>query len=298
MSIPLPNLDNRTFDQLVTEMVTSIPKYSRIWTNFNPSDPGITLLELLAYLAEAQIYRANQIPYESYCSFLKLVVGSAPLGPNPDKAHQRIHTFLFDITTGKIKPDIMTIKAEVQNFMDSRYRAITTEDFCALALESDSRVKRVEMFTRPDGVDLILITDKSELADYKEIVAKVRTSLKPRLLVGTPMTVAMAEYTPVKLRGTICFESFAAIKPQAVLAKAQKAVIDYCDPITGGPEKTGWPYNRALTVYELFHCIEPIDGVKYVNEISALSGSEWKTFSTIPICGLVDCIGVELTAGE
>ena len=45
MPLPIPVLDDRTFDQLVAEGRSLIPRYTRVWTNHNVSDSGITLLE-------------------------------------------------------------------------------------------------------------------------------------------------------------------------------------------------------------------------------------------------------------
>jgi hypothetical protein len=42
--IPSPNLDDRSFDDIVEEAVRLIPQYCPTWTNFNKADPGITLL--------------------------------------------------------------------------------------------------------------------------------------------------------------------------------------------------------------------------------------------------------------
>jgi hypothetical protein len=43
------------------------------WTNFNASDPGVTLVQLFAFLTEAMIYRANQIPVRNRAKFLDLL---------------------------------------------------------------------------------------------------------------------------------------------------------------------------------------------------------------------------------
>ena len=48
-----PNLDDRTWQDLVDEMTGLIPKYAPQWTDRNPSDLGIALIELFAWLAEA-----------------------------------------------------------------------------------------------------------------------------------------------------------------------------------------------------------------------------------------------------
>jgi hypothetical protein len=75
MSIPIPNLDDRSFEDLMKEARALIPRYNKDWTNHNPSDPGITLLELFSWLGEMVIYRINQVPDESYINFLKLIAG-------------------------------------------------------------------------------------------------------------------------------------------------------------------------------------------------------------------------------
>ena len=77
MPIRLPNLDDRTFDDLVSELRALIPRYAPAWTDHNVSDPGIMLIELFAWLAEALLYRLNRIPKASEARFLEL------LGANP-----------------------------------------------------------------------------------------------------------------------------------------------------------------------------------------------------------------------
>ncbi len=41
MTIPIPVLDDRSFDQLVAEAKARIPVHTPEWTNLNDSDPGI-----------------------------------------------------------------------------------------------------------------------------------------------------------------------------------------------------------------------------------------------------------------
>ena len=44
------------------ELVRRIPVYTPEWTDHNASDPGITLIELFAFLGENLLFRFNQIP--------------------------------------------------------------------------------------------------------------------------------------------------------------------------------------------------------------------------------------------
>ena len=79
MPLPTPILDDRSYEQLRDELVRRIPVYNPEWTDHNPSDPGITLLELFAFLGENLLYRFNQIPETTKLAFLKLL--RIPLRP-------------------------------------------------------------------------------------------------------------------------------------------------------------------------------------------------------------------------
>src|SRR5690242_6939634 len=68
-------LDDRNFDDLVDEAVNLLPSLAPEWTNHNPSDPGITLIELLAYFTEILIYRLGRIAPATQLQFLKLLAG-------------------------------------------------------------------------------------------------------------------------------------------------------------------------------------------------------------------------------
>lgn len=75
MAIPLPDLDDRGYADLLDEARTLLPAFAPEWTNHNPSDPGITLLELFAWLAEMLAWRANQVPDAAVRAFLELLNG-------------------------------------------------------------------------------------------------------------------------------------------------------------------------------------------------------------------------------
>ncbi len=82
MTLPIPNLDNRTYEQLLEEARKLIPNYAPEWTNHNPADPGITLVELFAWLAEIAGYRINLVTEEHRLKYLK-IMGIRPQGTLP-----------------------------------------------------------------------------------------------------------------------------------------------------------------------------------------------------------------------
>ncbi len=73
MPLVPPNLDNRTFNELVTEIRRRIPTATPEWTDLNPSDPGVTLAELFAFLSEQLLFQVNQVPSKGLVTFLQMV---------------------------------------------------------------------------------------------------------------------------------------------------------------------------------------------------------------------------------
>jgi len=82
MTIQVPALDDRSFEQLVKEARTRVGVHTPEWTNLNESDPGITLVELFAFLTENLLYRSNRIPEANRLKFLSML-GIALQPPSP-----------------------------------------------------------------------------------------------------------------------------------------------------------------------------------------------------------------------
>jgi predicted phage baseplate assembly protein len=79
MPIRPPSLDDRSFDDLVEELIARIPAHTPEWTDPRPGDPGRTLIDLFAWLGDTLLYRANLIPERQRLAFLRLL--GVPLRP-------------------------------------------------------------------------------------------------------------------------------------------------------------------------------------------------------------------------
>jgi hypothetical protein len=84
-NLPKSDLDDRKFEDLVEECLPRIPRYCPEWTNHNPSDPGITLVELFSWLTDQMLARFNQVPRRQYIAFLELL--GIRLQPPPHGGH-------------------------------------------------------------------------------------------------------------------------------------------------------------------------------------------------------------------
>lgn len=170
MTFELPNLDTKTYRDLWTQIRAAIPQYSTTWTNYNDSDPGVTLLQLLCWVSETQLYRINFLPDALYLNFLRWVAGAAAdevvqrlddlhaamldqdnglkidlknvrEAPNvysidPDPKYRALLMYLKEIEGHHAPLDPLDIQAQIEYFQQAPYRAVTQADFEALAMET------------------------------------------------------------------------------------------------------------------------------------------------------------------
>src|SRR5262249_20702219 len=106
MPIRPPALDDRSFEDLRAELIRRIPAHTPEWTNPRQGDPGVTLLELFAWLADTILYRANLIPERQRLVFLSL------LGQNPLPA--RAARGLVAIETEQVKAVTLAAGAAIK----------------------------------------------------------------------------------------------------------------------------------------------------------------------------------------
>lgn len=98
MPLEPPNLDDRTYDQIRSELLLRIPRYTPEWTDWNESDPGVTLIELFAWLTESIGYRLNKAPERCLLTFLDA------LGIKPAAARQATTDLTFTVRQGETAP--------------------------------------------------------------------------------------------------------------------------------------------------------------------------------------------------
>jgi hypothetical protein len=264
-------LDDRTYADLVAEARALIPTLTREWTDHNPSDPGIILIELLAWLVEMQLYRVNRIPPSSQQTFLKLLNGLdwAPNWSQPNA--------LEDATR-------QTLRA-----LREPYRAVTADDFERLVLhlpEDVSRrwaaqpIRRVRCLMQrnldgtnaraPGHVSIVIVSGKTDEHDPRPEPSAgdfevVRGFLAARCLITTKVHVVAPRTAEVKLQATLLLRADA--RADEVKRQAGIVLTNYLHPLTGGPEGTGWPFGRVLSVSEVFTLLAAIGGVEGVKAV-------------------------------
>lgn len=82
------NLAVKEYEQLIEEAIAQIPLYTKEWTNYNPSDPGITILENLTAFSALQQSEINTVTEKAKWKLLALA------GFYPEKGKSAI-VYLF-----------------------------------------------------------------------------------------------------------------------------------------------------------------------------------------------------------
>ncbi len=108
MTLPIPDIDDRDFEDILEEALSRIPVHNPEYTNFNQSDPGVTMLQVFSFMTESLLYRANQIPERNRRKFLQL------LGLSRRPASIASGLVTFQNPRGPFQPVVLDADTEVK----------------------------------------------------------------------------------------------------------------------------------------------------------------------------------------
>lgn len=263
MSLPLPNLDDRTYADLVAEARSQIPTEYPEWTDHNPSDTGIILIELLAWLTEMVLYRTNQIPNKNYETFLSLLNGADSTPP-------------MELETA-IRETILSLR--------ERYRAASVEDFEHLILEDwhtteiaqalgrQGIVRRVKCIPErnlavstaiaPGQISLVIVPDVPETEPRPQPTPALRAALwewlDHRRVLTTRHHIVAPDYVAVQLTAQLHLEG--GVQASMVRQRAIAATHKFFHPLR-------WAFGRSVYLSEVYQLLDQVPGVDYVPNIT------------------------------
>jgi hypothetical protein len=266
MPISVPTLDDRTFEQLVAEGRSLIPRYSREWTNHNPSDPGIALLELFAYLTETTNFQLDQIPDASIARFLQLI----------GICRQR--------TAGQSEAIDQTIERAL-NAVAQVTRAVTAVDFDILARqaaeEAGTRLARTALTSYRDvacapldgseeaplAALLIVVPDdpvNPTPRPTQELTDAIFRRLLAHRLLTTRFHVIGPEYVEINIELALVRKPGSHLTPRDM----ERTIRDFLHPLQGGLDRQGWPFGRPVYYSEMFQQLESLPQVDHVETLA------------------------------
>ncbi len=199
MPIPVPNLDDRSYQDLVDELVARIPAHTPEWTNPQAGDPGRTLIELFSWLTDSLLYRVNLIPERQRLAFLRLL-GAQMQPANAARTLLSINFDAPDNTAAQILPPLTPIKgpAPFETLAEMVVLPITAECYSKRKLSGDeqtamadkiaelSRLYPVSQSAVPYVTTAVFPNGKADPNGYDLVQGSVDQALWFALLAPTP----------------------------------------------------------------------------------------------------------------
>jgi hypothetical protein len=279
MPLPLPNLDDRSYADLVEEAIARIPVEAPEWTDHNPADTGIVLIELLAWLTEMVLYRVNQVSEQHQAAFLTLLKGQ------PWRLPEGVSS-----SEGRL-----ILQAEIQRTLVQLrrpYRAVTLGDFEQLILSDWPQTRTAQTVFGEAGVIArvnCLPERDLEHADIHQVVeAHISLVVLPRLpssnseplrqtlkrflnqrrLLTTHLHVVEPSYIQVTLGATLYLQDTANFR--TVQALVAERVHTFFSPLDSGVywQGAGYPFGANVYLSEMYQLLDNLPGVDYVETLT------------------------------
>ncbi|MDW4909515.1 hypothetical protein RB628_30295 [Streptomyces sp. ADMS] len=271
MPIPLPSLDDHDFDDLVGEARALLPVLLPEWTDHNPGDPGIVLVELLAWLTEMQLYQVDQLPQSHILNFLRLLGG--PQWSPPD--------------TGGLDAAVRQSVAALHE----RHRAATADDYEYLVRTTWPeqpgaaglpRVRRVRCVAgrnlagtdpaaaAPAHVSVVVLPEPGGTADTHPLptgalTTALREFLDPRRILTVRHHVVGPEYVDLAVSADLAL--YEDTVPADALGDARNRLREFYDPFTGGDTRDGWSFGQSAYLSEVYAVLEQSPLADYIENV-------------------------------
>ena len=166
--------------------------------------------------------------------------------------------------------------------LKSMERAVTPEDFEALAKASSSSIARTKCLLEENRLSVIVIPKGDEekpkpSSGLIDVVSRYLAERMPAtmsshdLSVHGPIYVDLSVYAdvvPITLEGAALLEK-----------RITDRLKSYLHPLQGGPDGKGWGFARSVQISDIYALIEGTDGVDHVQTLkikgdTAISGSQ------------------------
>jgi predicted phage baseplate assembly protein len=169
MALPSPNLDDRRFQQFVDDAKRYIQRRAPEWTDHNVSDPGVTLVETVAHMADQIVYRLNRVPEKNHLAFLDLV--GITLFP-PSAARTDVTFWLSapqdDPVLIPLGTETATVRADADEavvFATERELTIVPSELRHLAIQNNGQTVTDRTTDLAEGRDLLCFAEAPAVGD-------------------------------------------------------------------------------------------------------------------------------------
>jgi predicted phage baseplate assembly protein len=173
--------------------------------------------------------------------------------------------------------DIDNAKVRGPMLLRTRSRAVTAEDYVALAREIAPEMARIDC--RADeqngGVHLLVVPQADgddigrlalhQLEPVPSALQRLTEGLDAVRVLGTRLLVRPPDYQGVTVTTRL------QVSRRSEIAKVESAALaalyEYLHPLRGGPAGDGWPFGRPVRTGDLFALLQAVPGVRSVEDL-------------------------------
>jgi predicted phage baseplate assembly protein len=164
---------------------------------------------------------------------------------------------------------------------------VTAEDFEVLARRSTPSLARVRCIPEAgSGARLLVVPGAPREADgtirfedlvpTEELLEVVTQHLDERRVVGTRLVVEPPYYQGITVVARLTARARSDL--EALRVQAMRALYRYFDPLSGGPDGSGWPFGRPVQTGEVYAVLQRLAGTELVDEV--------RLFAADPLTGV------------
>ncbi|MBU0552916.1 putative baseplate assembly protein [Myxococcota bacterium] len=206
---------------------------------------------------------------------------------------------------GSDQETVEEAKLRGPHMIKSRSRAVTAEDYEWLTLQASNGIARAKCINTigREGEVTVLVVPKLDhrqldlslkLVPSSELLRRVKHYLNERRLLTTIIHVQRPQYIEFSLRVEIIRKT--AGRSEALRRVIEEQVRTFLHPLVGGRDGRGWPFGRDVLKLDLYHVIEPIDGIEMVHRIYLYDEDRKRTVEQVKVAPdeLVYLVDVEI----
>jgi predicted phage baseplate assembly protein len=162
----------------------------------------------------------------------------------------------------------------------TRSRAVTAEDYEAIAREAAPEIARVHCLTAGEddvshGAVKVLVVPAAaqrggqipfaDLVPSAGTLARIGARLDDVRLVGTRVLVEPPRYRGITVVARLVART--RLDPDEIRERALARLYGFLNPLTGGEDGTGWPFGRRVSHGEVFALLQSVRGVDVVEDL-------------------------------
>jgi predicted phage baseplate assembly protein len=157
-------------------------------------------------------------------------------------------------------------------------RAVTAEDVERLTLDAAPAVARARCLppSAPNEPARLLVVPRvdlppeslslDDLALPPELEEQIKAYLEPRRLLTMRLRIQTPQYQGVKVAAEV--RAAPGVRAETVRERAEQALYEYLNPLTGGPGGQGWPFDTDLRLGDVYGVLNGSLGVQGVEAVT------------------------------